>query len=121
MRWSDVPRCGLQPRGLVRLLDAKEQAFGSMLRRPLLWAVVTYCAVTTSFLSYKWLQFYGINLHPDSMVYYAAARLALDGKITVLFNPEAMTDFVNSLFSPQLATIRLPFTPWLYPPIYLLA
>jgi hypothetical protein len=67
-----------------------------------------------------WLALYG-GRHPDSMLFYGAAQLALRGDIATIFDPEQMTESLNTLFYPGSDTAWFRFAPWLYPPIFLLA
>jgi alpha-1,2-mannosyltransferase len=55
----------------------------------------------------------------DWMVFYAAARLFFNGKISLIFNGDALTAYLNSAFSWWLSAPLL-FRPWVYPPSYLL-
>jgi hypothetical protein len=99
---------------------AAARAFAEALRPPPVWAVAICCAIAPLIPVYWWVQAYA-PLHPDSMIYYGAARLALTGQIDAIFDPYRMTDFLNALFLPEIGNFRFHLAPWLYPPIFLLA
>ncbi len=55
----------------------------------------------------------------DFMVYYGAARAALEGHLALLFDGDRFTQYLNLRFAPLLKG-ALPFHPWVYPPHFLL-
>jgi alpha-1,2-mannosyltransferase len=55
----------------------------------------------------------------DFMVYYGAARAALEGHLALLFDGDRFTQYLNLRFHPLLRG-ELPFHPWVYPPYFLL-
>ena len=56
----------------------------------------------------------------DWMVYYSAARAALDGNLALLFDGDRFTALMNARFADYLSW-PLPLHPWLYPPYFLFA
>ena len=94
--------------------------FAQALRPPPLWAVAIVCVVTGAHTGLRWWQT-AAHLHLDAMIYYGAAQLAAAGRIGAIFDPYALTEFLNGLFLAGSGQVRLFLAPWLYPPIYLLA
>src|SRR5215469_1590939 len=88
-------------------------------RRPKKWLVFFFCAFAGLPPLAFWLALYG-GRHPDSMLYYGAARLALSGDIAAIFDPDRMTESLNALFYPASDVAWFRFAPWLYPPVFLL-
>lgn len=79
----------------------------------ILCSVYGLCAIAIyaiHFTQYPW---------QDWMVYYTAARAALDGNLPLIFDGERFTAQVNADFAAWLPK-PLAFHPWLYPPTYLL-
>ncbi|WIM10916.1 glycosyltransferase family 87 protein [Enhydrobacter sp.] len=58
-------------------------------------------------------------LFPDFLVFHAAARAAIEGKLSVIYDTAALTDFQNKLYAARLP-FELGFRPFLYPPPWLL-
>jgi len=88
-------------------------------RRPRKWLIFSFCAFAGLPPLAFWLALYG-GRHPDSMLYYGAARLAWSGDIATIFDPERMTESLNALFYPGSDVAWFRFAPWLYPPVFLL-
>ena len=88
-------------------------------RPPNKWVTFFFCTFAGLPPLAFWLALYG-GRHPDSMLYYGAARLALSGDIATIFNPDRMTESLNALFYPGSDVAWFRFAPWLYPPVYLL-
>ena len=91
-----------------------------ILRPSAKWIALCFCAFAGLPPLAFWLALYG-GRHPDSMLYYGAARLALSGDIATIFDPERMTESLNNLFYPGSDVAWFRFAPWLYPPVFLLA
>ncbi len=58
-------------------------------------------------------------LFPDYLVFWAAARAWVEGKLALVYNIDAFTDFQNALF-PDRFGHYVHFRPFFYPPIWLL-
>ncbi len=58
-------------------------------------------------------------LFPDYLVFWAAARAWVEGKLALVYNIDAFTDFQNALF-PERFGHYVHFRPFFYPPIWLL-
>lgn len=59
-------------------------------------------------------------LFPDFLVFHAAARAAIEGKLSLLYDTAALTDLQNKLYASWLPS-KLGFRPFLYPPFWLFA
>jgi hypothetical protein len=59
-------------------------------------------------------------LFPDFLVFHAAARAVIEGKLSIVYDTAALTDLQNTLYATRLP-FELGFRPFLYPPIWLLA
>jgi hypothetical protein len=60
------------------------------------------------------------GLFPDFLVFYAAAQAYLEGKLTLLYDAHAFTQFQNALFFPDHLLRPVQFRPFFYPPTWLL-
>jgi hypothetical protein len=58
-------------------------------------------------------------LFPDFLVFHAAARAAIEGKLAAIYDTNALTDLQNKLYAARLP-YELGFRPFLYPPLWLL-
>src|SRR5258706_6743227 len=91
-----------------------------ILRPPGKWITFVFCAFAGLPPLAFWLALYD-GRPPDSMLYYGAARLDLSGDMATIFDPERMTESLNSLFYPGSDVAWFRVAPWLYPPVFLLA
>ncbi|HTR84430.1 MAG TPA: glycosyltransferase family 87 protein [Reyranella sp.] len=55
----------------------------------------------------------------DFLVFHAAARAAIEGKLAAIYDTNALTDLQNLLYAARLP-YKLNFRPFLYPPLWLL-
>lgn len=60
------------------------------------------------------------GLFPDFLVFYAATQAFLEGKLALVYNSAAFTQFQNALFFPGHLLQPLHFRPFFYPPTWLL-
>ena len=79
---------------------------------------------------YAWALFLSTFRHPgsigwdfnapgtDDMVFYAAIKEALSGRLDILYDPDRFTAALNARFHDVL-TYPLTFVPWVYPPTWL--
>jgi glycosyl transferase family 87 len=58
-------------------------------------------------------------LYPDFLVFHAAARAFLEGKLAVVYDLDAFTAYQNALY-PDHFRATVEFRPFLYPPTWLL-
>ena len=58
-------------------------------------------------------------LFPDFLVYWAAARAWLEGKLAIVYDIDAFTAYQNVLFADRFPNV-VHFRPFFYPPIWLL-
>jgi alpha-1,2-mannosyltransferase len=58
------------------------------------------------------------TLGTDWMVFYGAIRSVLDGHVSLIFDGDRFTDFLNTAFADWLSK-PLEFRPWAYPPSFL--
>jgi hypothetical protein len=58
-------------------------------------------------------------MFPDFMVFHAAARAAIEGKLALVYDNAALTHLQNTLYKAYLP-YDLGFRPFLYPPLWLL-
>ena len=95
-------------------------------------ALVLAVIVTGALIGlYGWLMFATVFGHDgtigprynapgtDYMVYWSAARAAMEGNFALLNDPAALTAQINRQFQGWL-TAPLPLHPWLYPPHFLI-
>lgn len=66
-----------------------------------------------------WFEILGHMLGQDFMVFHTAARAYFSGDLSLIFDGQRMTDYLNTHFADWLAR-PLPFHPYLYPPHFLL-
>jgi alpha-1,2-mannosyltransferase len=59
-------------------------------------------------------------LFPDFLVFYAAVQTVFDGKLSLLYDVDAFTQYQNSLFGPERLAQPVHFRPFFYPPSWLL-
>jgi hypothetical protein len=57
---------------------------------------------------------------PDFLVFYAAARAYLEGKLALVYDFDAFTSYQNALFFPDYFPRPVKFRPFFYPPTWLL-
>jgi alpha-1,2-mannosyltransferase len=60
------------------------------------------------------------GLFPDFLVFYAATQAYLEGKLALVYDSAAFTQFQNTLFFPGHLLQPLHFRPFFYPPTWLL-
>jgi hypothetical protein len=60
------------------------------------------------------------GLFPDFLVFYAATQAYLEGKLALVYDSAAFTQFQNALFYPGHLPQPLHFRPFFYPPTWLL-
>ena len=60
------------------------------------------------------------GLFPDFMVFYAATQAYFEGKLALVYDAHAFTQFQNTLFLPGYLQQPLLFRPFFYPPTWLL-
>ncbi|MBB5047246.1 hypothetical protein HNR60_001998 [Rhodopseudomonas rhenobacensis] len=77
------------------------------------WAVVVSTAVAPGAVGLN-----HIGLGTDWMVFYGAIRAVLDGNLTLLFDGDRFTAYLNSSLHDWLSS-PLAFRPWFYPPSFL--
>ncbi len=58
-------------------------------------------------------------LFPDFLVYWAAARAWLEGRLAIVYDIDAFTAYQNVLFADRFPNV-VNFRPFFYPPIWLL-
>ena len=58
-------------------------------------------------------------LFPDFLVYWAAARAWLEGKLAIVYDIDVFTTYQNALFADRFPNV-VHFRPFFYPPIWLL-
>jgi hypothetical protein len=58
-------------------------------------------------------------LFSDFLVFHAAARAVIEGKLSIVYGTSALTQLQNELYAARLP-FELGFRPFLYPPIWLL-
>ncbi len=58
-------------------------------------------------------------LFPDFLVFHAAARAWIEGKLALIYDLDAFTRFQNTIYAERLPSDQY-FRPFLYPPIWLL-
>lgn len=73
------------------------------------------CAMCGLFAAVLYAVYFSRQPGQDWMVYYTAARTALDGDLTLLFDGDRLTAYMNDYFVDWLKR-PLTFHPWLYPP-----
>lgn len=83
----------------------------------LLFASVA-CALCGLFAAALYAVYFSGQPGQDWMVYYTAARAALDGNLALLLDGDRLTAYMNAYFADWLRR-PLTFHPWLYPPHYL--
>jgi len=59
-------------------------------------------------------------LFPDFLVFYAAAQAFLEGKLSIIYDLAAITQYQNDLYFPERFPALVTFRPFFYPPIWLL-
>jgi alpha-1,2-mannosyltransferase len=117
---GDKPEAQLVGHASLRLrLERVACRLARALRPPSFWVVAYFCAFAALPPTFFWLGLYG-GRHPDSMLFYSAAQLALGDQVTAIFDPDRMTDALNGLFFPGDSVDKYRLAPWLYPPIFLL-
>lgn len=73
------------------------------------------CAMCGLFAAALYAVYFSRQPGQDWMVYYTAGRAALDGNLTLLFDGDRLTTYMNVTFADWLKR-PLTFHPWLYPP-----
>lgn len=73
------------------------------------------CAMCGLFAAALYAVYFSQQPGQDWMVYYTAARAALDGNLALLFDGDRLTAYMNVYFADWLKR-PLTFHPWLYPP-----
>ncbi|MBV8393830.1 MAG: DUF2029 domain-containing protein [Alphaproteobacteria bacterium] len=58
-------------------------------------------------------------LFPDFLVFHAAVRAFFEGKLALVYDIDAFTQWQNALYTDRFPAF-VPFRPFLYPPIWLL-
>ena len=59
-------------------------------------------------------------LFPDFLVFYAAVQAFFEGKLSIVYDIAAITQYQNDLFFPERFSTLVTFRPFFYPPIWLL-
>jgi len=59
-------------------------------------------------------------LFPDFLVFYAAVQAFFDGKLSLLYDVDAFTQYQNALFGAERLAQPVHFRPFFYPPSWLL-
>lgn len=77
------------------------------------------CLFVTTLSGKTVLGFHIDILFPDFLVFHAAARAAVEGKLSVVYDMAALTELQSKLYFSRLP-FDVGFRPFLYPPLWLL-